>query len=35
MLFFDFVRVRQKERKLKSTKCFNFALMDAGDGGQF
>ena len=35
MLFFDFVRVRQKAQKLKSTKRFNFALMDAGDGGQF
>lgn len=35
MLFVDFVRVIQKERKLKSTICFNFALMDAGEWGLF
>jgi len=35
MLFFDFVGVRQKRRKLKSTICFNFALMDAGERSLF
>lgn len=35
MRFVDFVRVKQKRRKLKSTICFNFALMDAGERGLF